>query len=206
MKKQLSRKQKAGAKPRKSFFHHSSAAFEAAFQQRLGVSPAEWIKAKIENGSRKEDVKYLFEICAAEISKRPPDFERYYNPAWKKKEPAAVPKKEVKPMTPRTSKIYHKLVRDHIPEIIEKDGKTCICETLSQEQYIAMLDAKLNEELAEYQESKSLEELADLLEVMGAVVKARGYTWEQLTTIRKKKRAERGGFDKRILLKTVTED
>lgn len=41
-----------------------------------------------------------------------------------------------------------------------------------------MLDAKLTEELAEYQESKSLEELADLLEVMGAVVKARGYTWE----------------------------
>lgn len=206
MKKQLSKKQKAGAKTRKSFFHHSSAAFEAAFQQRLGVSPAEWIKAKIENGSRKEDVKYLFEICAAEISKRPPDFERYYNPAWKKKEPAAVPKKEVKPMTPRTSKIYHKLVRDHIPEIIEKDGKTCICETLSQEQYIAMLDAKLNEELAEYQESKSLEELADLLEVMGAVVKARGYTWEQLTAIRKKKLEDRGGFEKRILLKEVYEN
>lgn len=206
MKKQLSRKQKAGAKTRKSFFHHSSAAFEAAFQQRLGASPAEWIKAKIENGSRKEDVKYLFEICAAEFSEKPPDFERYYNPAWKKKEPAAVPKKEVKSMTPRMSKIYNKLVRDRIPEIIEKDGKTCICETLSQEQYIAMLDAKLNEELAEYQESKSLEELADLLEVMGAVVKARGYTWEQLTAIRKKKLEDRGGFEKRILLKEVYEN
>lgn len=109
-------------------------------------------------------------------------------------------------MIPKTSKIYHKLVRDRIPEIIEKDGKTCVCETLSQEQYIAMLDAKLNEELAEYQESKSLEELADLLEVMGAVVKARGYTWEQLTDIRKKKKEERGGFEKRILLKEVYED
>lgn len=109
-------------------------------------------------------------------------------------------------MIPKTSKIYHKLVRDRIPEIIEKDGKTCVCETLSQEQYIAMLDAKLNEELAEYQESKSLEELADLLEVMGAVVKARGYTWEQLNAIRKKKRDERGGFEKRILLKEVYED
>jgi len=109
-------------------------------------------------------------------------------------------------MIPKTSKIYHKLVRDRIPEIIEKDGKTCVCETLSQEQYIAMLDAKLNEELAEYQESKSLEELADLLEVMGAVVKARSYTWEQLNAIRKKKRDERGGFEKRILLKEVYED
>ena len=74
------------------------------------------LRIELENGKERggrKDVKYLFEICAAEISKRPPDFERYYNPAWKKKEPAAVPKKEVKPMTPRTSKIYHKLVRDH---------------------------------------------------------------------------------------------
>ena len=63
-------------------------------------------------------------------------------------------------------KTYHKLVRDRIPEIIESDGKTCVCETLSDEEYIRLLDEKLNEELAEYQESKSLEELADLLEVM----------------------------------------
>ena len=68
---------------------------------------------------------------------------------------------------------YHKLVRDRIPEIIESAGKKCICSELSDEAYIAMLDAKLNEELAEYQESKSLEELADLLEVMQATVLAR---------------------------------
>ena len=68
---------------------------------------------------------------------------------------------------------YHKLVRDRIPEIIEKDGKTCVCSELSQEDYIIMLDQKLNEELAEYQESKSMEELADLLEVMSAVAAAR---------------------------------
>ncbi len=69
-----------------------------------------------------------------------------------------------------------------------------------------MLDAKLNEELAEYQESKSLEELADLLEVMGAVVKARGYTWDDLTKLRKIKKEMRGGFEKRLLLKEVYED
>lgn len=61
---------------------------------------------------------------------------------------------------------YHKLVRDRIPEIIEADGKTCTWETLSEVAYIQLLDEKLNEELAEYQESKSLEELADLLEVV----------------------------------------
>lgn len=112
----------------------------------------------------------------------------------------------MKYLDPKVPKVYNKLVRDRIQEIIEKSGKKCICETLSKEKYIAMLDAKLSEELAEYQESKSLEELADLLEVMGAVVKARGYTWEQLTDIRKKKKEERGGFEKRILLKEVYED
>ena len=100
-------------------------------------------------------------------------------------------------------KQYHKLVRDRIPEIIEADGKTCICETLSDEDYISLLDQKLNEELAEYQESKSLEELADLLEVMQAVVKARGWTWEELERVRERKSVERGGFESKLLLKEV---
>ena len=100
---------------------------------------------------------------------------------------------------------YHKLVRDRIPEIIETDGKKCVCETLSDEDYISLLDQKLNEELAEYQESKSLEELADLLEVMQAVVKARGWTLEELEQVRAAKAAKRGGFERTILLKEVRE-
>ena len=102
-------------------------------------------------------------------------------------------------------KTYHKLVRDRIPEIIEADGKTCVCETLSDEEYIRLLDEKLSEELAEYQESKSLEELADLLEVMQAVVRARGWTLDELEQVRADKVAERGGFAKKILLKAVWE-
>ena len=102
-------------------------------------------------------------------------------------------------------KTYHKLVRDRIPEIIEADGKTCVCETLSDEEYIRLLDQKLNEELAEYQESKSLEELADLLEVMQAVVRACGWTLDELEQVRADKAAERGGFTKKILLKEVWE-
>ena len=103
------------------------------------------------------------------------------------------------------TKLYNKLVRDRIPEIIEADGKACFTEILSDEQYLEMLDVKLNEELTEYQESKSLEELADLLEVMQAVVQARGWTWEQLEQARQKKAAQRGGFEKKILLKEVIE-
>lgn len=103
------------------------------------------------------------------------------------------------------TKIYNKLVRDRIPEIIEADGKTCITETLTDERYLEMLDAKLAEELTEYQESKSLEELADLLEVMRAMVQARGWTWEQLEQVRQEKAARRGGFDKKLLLKKVVD-
>ncbi|EGJ47652.1 hypothetical protein HMPREF0866_00598 [Ruminococcaceae bacterium D16] len=101
---------------------------------------------------------------------------------------------------------FCKLVRDRIPEIIEADGKICNCETLSDKDYIVLLDQKLNEELAEYQESKSLEELADLLEVIQAVVKARGWTLEDLEHVRADKAAKRGGFEKKILLKEVLEN
>lgn len=104
------------------------------------------------------------------------------------------------------TKIYHKLVRDRIPDIIKADGKTCVTEILPDEQYLEMLDAKLSEELAEYQESKSLEELADLLEVVQAVVNARGWTWEQLEQVRADKVTKRGGFEKKILLKKVIEN
>ena len=103
------------------------------------------------------------------------------------------------------TKVYNKLVRDRIPEMIESDGKTCSTEILSDDRYLQMLDAKLNEELAEYQESKSLEEMADLLEVMQAVVKARGWTWEQLEQVRQEKADKRGGFEKKILLREVRE-
>ena len=101
--------------------------------------------------------------------------------------------------------VYNKLVRDRIPEIIESSGKTCRTSVLSEADYIRMLDRKLTEELAEYQESKSLEELADLIEVIAAAAKSRGCSWEQLLEIRDRKRAQRGGFEERILLLEVTD-
>ena len=202
MKKPADNQAKQASKKKQRRVNRPPAAFEAAFQKRIGLTPAQWIRGKIQNGSKKDDVKYLFDICAAEIARQnnclAQSFERYYKPGMEKKEGTTV--------KPKAPKVYNKLVRDRIPELIEADGKRCVCETLSQEQYLAMLDTKLNEELAEYQQSKSLEELADLLEVMGAVVRARGYTWTQLTEVRKKKLEERGGFEKRILLKEVWED
>lgn len=101
---------------------------------------------------------------------------------------------------------YSKLVRDHIPEIIEASGRRCVCSTLSDEEYLAKLDEKLNEELAEYQESKSLEELADLLEVMRAVAAARSSSMDEVESIRRDKAAKRGGFEKKILLTEIIND
>ena len=162
--------------------------FEKAFQDRIGRSPAEFIQQKLANGTEPKTIQYQYEMMAAEIARQnscaAPPFGLY----------ASLKKKT-----------YHKLVRDRIPEIIEASGKTFTWETLSDEAYLQLLDEKLNEELAEYQESKSPEELADLLEVMGAVVAARGWTWDELTALRKEKRRRRGGFSKKILLKEVSE-
>ena len=102
-------------------------------------------------------------------------------------------------------KRYNKLIRDRIPEIIEAGGKTCVTQVLSQEEYLRMVDAKLDEELAEYHADQNLEELADLLEVLHAAVLARGYTLEDLERVRAEKAAKRGGFARRLLLKEVRE-
>ena len=100
-------------------------------------------------------------------------------------------------------RIYHKLVRDLIPEIIENAGQTCVVTTLSDEEYLRMVDEKLQEELTEYYADGSIEELADLIEVIYAAAKARGYTVEELEAIRVKKAQQRGAFDKKILLTEV---
>lgn len=100
---------------------------------------------------------------------------------------------------------YNKLVRDKIPEIIEKAGKTCTTEILSDDEYLKMIDAKLDEELAEYHKDQNIEELADLMEVIYAAAVARGYSIEELEAVRKKKASKGGVFGKKILLKEVVE-
>lgn len=100
-------------------------------------------------------------------------------------------------------KAYNKLVRDKIPEIIEADGKTCKTKILSDEEYIAALETKLNEEVAEYQADKNLEEMADVLEVLQTICVARGYSLDELEAMRAKKAEERDGFSDKIFLEYV---
>ena len=77
--------------------------------------------------------------------------------------------------------------------------------TLDTDEYLCELDRKLAEEVEEYLESGSLEELADVSEVLAAILRARGYTAEELIVTMDKKRKERGGFAERIYLEYVEE-
>jgi len=101
---------------------------------------------------------------------------------------------------------YNKLIRDKIPQIIEKKGSRAIVETLSHEAYKKCLDDKLSEELKEYVDSDSVEELADLVEVVYAILNYKGTDISAFEDIRKQKVIERGAFDKRLLLKEVIEE
>jgi predicted house-cleaning noncanonical NTP pyrophosphatase (MazG superfamily) len=105
----------------------------------------------------------------------------------------------------KMKKIYNKLVRDRIPEIIESSGKKCQVHILDDKEYLRMIDLKMDEELAEYHKEQNLEELADLIEVVYAAVIARGYSLKDLEEIRKKKAEKRGTFENKILLIEVIE-
>ncbi|THF84442.1 nucleoside triphosphate pyrophosphohydrolase [Cohnella fermenti] len=106
--------------------------------------------------------------------------------------------------------VYNKLVRDLIPQVIQSTGKECRTRILDEEEYKIELTVKLREESEEYfsaQNSReSLEELADMLEVIRALASAHGATWEQLEAIREQKAATRGGFQKRVYLIDVDDN
>jgi predicted house-cleaning noncanonical NTP pyrophosphatase (MazG superfamily) len=101
---------------------------------------------------------------------------------------------------------YNKLVRDKIPDIIEMAGKKVIIEKVDEAIYKKLLDEKLGEELQEYLCSDNIEELADLVEVVYAILDYKKVTIEEFENIRLKKAEERGAFRKRLLLKEIIEE
>lgn len=96
--------------------------------------------------------------------------------------------------------IYNKLVRDHIPRIIEETGGKAEIRILADEEYRIFLEKKLDEEVGEYHHEQNAEELADILEVVYALAASIGCTKEELNDVYRKKHEARGGFEKRILL------
>ncbi|MEC0373095.1 nucleoside triphosphate pyrophosphohydrolase [Paenibacillus chibensis] len=100
-------------------------------------------------------------------------------------------------------------MRDLIPDIIGAQGKQYTTKMLNQEEYIAELRKKLQEEHKEYitagQDREAVEELADMLEVIYALASVHGATEQDLNRVRDEKAQERGKFQERILL-IETED
>ncbi len=97
-------------------------------------------------------------------------------------------------------KIYNKLVRDKIPDIIKADGETPITHIAESEEYNKALISKLHEEVAEFLENPSLEEAADVLEVIQSICILKGLDISQIEEIRQKKVYKRGSFKDRIIL------
>ncbi len=107
-------------------------------------------------------------------------------------------------------KIYNKLVRDNIPDIIKNNGEIPITKTLDEANYKKELETKLNEEYHEVLESDGknrIEELGDMLEVIKALAELEGSNLNEVIEVSKQKRLKRGGFSKKIfLIKTKESD
>lgn len=103
-------------------------------------------------------------------------------------------------------KVYNKLVRDNIPEIISNDGKIPITRVLDDVEYKKYLEEKLYEEYKEVIEASGddrLEELADVLEIIRAMAKLENASLEDVIRIADEKSNKRGAFDKKIFLEEV---
>jgi predicted house-cleaning noncanonical NTP pyrophosphatase (MazG superfamily) len=98
-------------------------------------------------------------------------------------------------------KVYDKLVRDRIPEIIEASGNKCEIEVVSDEVALQYLYKKLNEEVSELLEDKNLDEIADVMEVLFAIGAKYGYSEKDVLDKRNEKKDNRGGFKNNLILK-----
>lgn len=98
-------------------------------------------------------------------------------------------------------KVYDKLVRDRIPEIIEASGNKCEIEVVSDEVALEYLYKKLTEEVGELLEDKNLDEIADCLEVLFAIGAKYGYSEDEVLGRRDEKKLKRGGFEDNLILR-----
>lgn len=99
---------------------------------------------------------------------------------------------------------YKKLVRDNIPAIIQANGQKPLVRRLdSDKEYLEELIRKLKEEVSEFEDDRSIEELADIKEVLVAIREALGIHADELEEARQKKAAKNGRFSQRIYLEGV---
>ena len=101
---------------------------------------------------------------------------------------------------------YYKLVRDNIPNEINKAAGRCSYKILNDEEYKNELDKKLQEESNEFIECHSVEEMADLFEVIDCQVKTFNINMDEVKKAREKKFKDKGGFENKIYLEYVDEN
>lgn len=101
---------------------------------------------------------------------------------------------------------YNKLIRDKNVEIMEKKGCKVTYEVLNDKRYREELDKKLKEEVNEYLEAYDIEEMADVMEVIYAMLDYTGVTMEEVEKVRLEKKNRKGGFKNKIYLKDVEEE
>jgi len=101
-------------------------------------------------------------------------------------------------------KIYNKLVRDKIPEIIEKDGEKPFIRILDDVEYRKELKKKIKEEAEELSLAENnqdlIKEIGDVLEVLEYIEKSFGLDKEEILKVKEERKQKRGGFDKKIFL------
>lgn len=103
-------------------------------------------------------------------------------------------------------KIYNKLVRDNIIDIIKNNGEEPIYSILDDSNYVSCLEKKLYEEYLEVIDSDGddrVEELADMLEVIEALASTCDKTLDDVLVVKNNKRNKRGGFKEKIFLQKV---
>ena len=103
-------------------------------------------------------------------------------------------------------KNYDKAIRDKIPDIIKKSGNSYNVKKLSDDEFLPELEKKLREEVEEYLENKSVEELTDIIEVINRISELKGVSHNELEKIRQKKADERGKFNENLFLVDVIKE
>ena len=103
-------------------------------------------------------------------------------------------------------KNYDKAIRDKIPDIIKKSGNSCNVKKLTDDEFLPELEKKLREEVEEYLKSKSVEELADAIEVIYRIAELKGISNEKLEMLREEKASKRGKFSDNLFLVDTTEE
>ncbi len=101
---------------------------------------------------------------------------------------------------------YNKLVRDKIVENIKNSGRNPSYRIIDNEEYLKELNKKLLEEAHEFVEENSIEELADVFEVIESIIKIKNINIEEVRKYQQIKKEKNGGFDKKIYLINVEQD